>query len=120
MGYPTISWDLKLAAIRLYENDILDLEDILHSLDFSRRTFYSIWRLWRDTGDVVKPRMVSVHGRMRNLDFTDLQYLLQLIHDYPDYFLNELLHLLKTNRFILVHYTTIHRELDQAGMSVKS
>ena len=119
MGYRTISQDLKLAAIRLYENDILDLEDILHSLDFSRRTFYRIWRLWRDTGDVVKPRMVGVRRRMRNLDFTDLQYLLQLVRDNPDYFLDELLHLLKTNRFILVHYTTIHRELERAGMSVK-
>ena len=63
-------------------------------------------------GDVVKPRMVGVHGRMRNLDFTDLQYLLQLVCDNPDYFLNELLHLLKTNQFISVHYTTIHRELE--------
>ena len=119
MGYRKISRDIKLAAIRLYEHNILDLHDILYSLDFSRRTFYRIWRLWRDTGDVVKPQKIGVRGRMRNLDYTDLQYLLQLVHDNPDYFLDELLHLLKTNRFILVHYTTVHRELERAGMSVK-
>jgi hypothetical protein len=56
---------------------------------------------------------------MRNLDYTDLQYLLQLIRENPDYFLDELLHLLKTNRFISVHYTTIHRELERAGVSAK-
>jgi hypothetical protein len=33
--------------------------------------------------------------------------------------LDELLHLLETNRFISVHYITIHRELERAGVSPK-
>ena len=37
----------------------------------------------------------------------------------PDFFLNEFLHLLKTNRFISVHYTTIHRALQQTQISRK-
>lgn len=53
------------------------------------------------------------------LDHDDVGYLLQLVQQNPDYFLDELLHLLSTNQFISVHYTTIHRKLEQAGMSCK-
>ena len=118
MGFHHISCDLKLAAIRMYETDILNLEDILRCLEFSRRTFYRIWRLWQDTGDVVKPTR-SVWGKIRHLDFDDIQYLLCLIRNNPDYFLDELLEMLKTNRFISVHYATVHRELKRAGVSRK-
>jgi hypothetical protein len=37
----------------------------------------------------------------------------------PDWFLDKLLELLDTNRFISIHYTTIHRELVGAGVSIK-
>jgi hypothetical protein len=49
----------------------------------------------------------------------DVQLLLQLVNDNPDYFLDELLHLLRTERFVSAHYTTIHRELERAGVSRK-
>ncbi|KAJ6594794.1 hypothetical protein B0H19DRAFT_902894, partial [Mycena capillaripes] len=42
-----------------------------------------------------------------------------IVQERPDWFLDELLNLLKHNRFISVHYTTIHRELKRAGMSTK-
>ena len=61
----------------------------------------------------------SLHGRIRSLDRNDVQYLIQLIHQNPDYFLDELLDLLKTNRFISVHYTTIHAELTRLNVSRK-
>jgi len=48
-----------------------------------------------------------------------MQYLLCLVRQNPDYFLNELLHLLQRNRFISVHYLTVHRELERAGVSYK-
>jgi hypothetical protein len=44
---------------------------------------------------------------------------LQLIDENPDYFLDELLHLLKTKRFISVNYITIHHALERAGISCK-
>ncbi|KJA25110.1 hypothetical protein HYPSUDRAFT_102826, partial [Hypholoma sublateritium FD-334 SS-4] len=47
MPYRTISRDLKLAAVRLYEREILPLDDILDIMAFSRRTFFRILRLWR-------------------------------------------------------------------------
>ena len=37
----------------------------------------------------------------------------------PDWFLDEFLHLLKTNHFISIHYTTIHRQLECANVSCK-
>jgi hypothetical protein len=46
----------------------------------------------------------------------DVQLLLQLVNDNPDYFLDELLHLLRTERFVSAHYTTIHRELKRGGV----
>jgi len=49
----------------------------------------------------------------------DIDYLLRLVRQRPDWFLDELLHLLKTNRFICVNYVTIHRTLIRAGASLK-
>ena len=45
--------------------------------------------------------------------------MLTLIHDNPNYFLDELLKLLETNRFISIHYSTIHRELERLNVSRK-
>ena len=116
--YRTISRDVKLAAIRLYERGLLSFNDILSCCDFSRRTFYCILKLWQTTGNVVTNRPEQ-RGQVRGLNSDDVQYLLHLIRDNPDYFLDELLCLLKTNRFISVHYTTIHQELSRMGVSRK-
>lgn len=74
--------------------------------------------LWNTTGNVLPPR-ASLCGHVHNLDHDDLGYLLVLICQNPDYFLDELLHLLETNRFISVHYVTIHCDLERAGVSSK-
>ena len=113
-----ISRDVKVAAIRLHERGLLDLEDILECCRFSERTWYRILKLWRTTGDVVS-ESTSLCGRLRILTHEDIRYLKFLINQNPDYFLNELLHLLKTNRFISLHYTTIHDELQRANVSRK-
>ncbi|KII82766.1 hypothetical protein PLICRDRAFT_666830 [Plicaturopsis crispa FD-325 SS-3] len=118
MPFRKISRDVKLAAIKLYENDLLHLPDILNCCGFSERTWYRILNLWRTTGDVVGHRKRST-GRVRLLAHDDVQYLLRLVRQNPDYFLDELLHLLKTNRFISIHFTTIHNELVRAGVSLK-
>ena len=49
----------------------------------------------------------------------DINYLNPIIKHRPDWFLDELLSLLETNRFISAHFTTIHRELVHAGVSTK-
>jgi transposase len=118
MGFRVISRDVKIAAVRLYERELLDLEDILDCCGFARRIWYRILKLWRETGDVV-PERQSMRGRVRNLDQEDLAYLLELIRDNPVYFLDELLHLLKTNRFISVNCTTIFHELEHLNVSRK-
>ena len=116
--YRTLSRDLKIAAIRLFESGLLPISDILLCCGFSRRTFYRILNLWRSTGDVIADQPTR-RGTARTLNRDDVQYLIQLVRANPDYFLDELLNLLKTNRFISVHYPTIHRELVNAGMSHK-
>jgi hypothetical protein len=60
-----------------------------------------------------------LQGRLRTLDHNDVQYLLYLIQENLDYFLDELLHLLKTNCFISVHYATIYHELERRGVNLK-
>lgn len=119
MPFRKISRDLKLAAVRLYERDVLPLWDILEIMGFSRRTFFRILKLWRETGDVVNHNFGAIKGRPRLLDFDDIYYILQLVRLRPDWFLDELLDLLATNRYISVHYVTIHRELQRAGVSYK-
>ncbi|KAJ7708062.1 hypothetical protein B0H17DRAFT_871554, partial [Mycena rosella] len=112
-----ISRDVKIAAVSLYEHGQLPLKDILNCVGFSESTFYRVLYLWRTTGDVVRHHKNP--GRSRLLHFDDIKYLLRLVRHSPDWFLDELLRLLKTNRFISVHYTTIHRKLERAGMSTK-
>ena len=118
MGNRKISQDLKFAAIRLYERGLLPLEDILDCVGFSRATFFRTLALWRQTGNVVKAGYIS-RGRRRSMNTDDLHYLLRLLRARPDWFLDELLSLLEENRFISVHYTTIFRELQRAGVSYK-
>ena len=120
MPYRKISRDVKLAAIKLYEGEFLALHDILDCVGFSKRTFERIHALWVATGDVVKHRFgPSTQGRPRSLNFGDVDYLVWLVQQRPDWFLDELLNLLKTNRFISVHYVTIHQTLVCAGVSLK-
>jgi transposase len=113
-----ISADCKLAAIRLHERGLPPLETILDCCRFSRRTWFRVIKLWRETGHVIHLAEIR-RGRPRILDTKDIQYLLQLVKNNPDYFLDEMLNLLQTNRFISVHFTTIFRELKCAGMSRK-
>ncbi|KAH7903186.1 hypothetical protein BJ138DRAFT_974953, partial [Hygrophoropsis aurantiaca] len=116
--YRKISRDVKIAAMNIYERRILRLDQILECLGFSESTFWRTWKIWRETGDVVK-HTYGVPGRPRLLHFDDLNYLLRLVNHRPDWFLDELLTLLETNRFISVHYSTIYRELARSGISLK-
>jgi transposase len=118
--YRKISRDVKLAAIHLHEHQLLSLENfILACVGFSESTFWRILKLWRETGDVVS---ISdrICGRPRILQCNhDVLYLIRLVRQSPEWFLDELLVLLDTNHFISVHYATIHRELERVGVSLK-
>ena len=118
MGNRSFSHDVKQAAIQIDEQSILALDDILACVGFSEQTFYQNLRLWHDTGDVVKPHKTRL-GRKCLIEYEDLAYLPELLHDNPDFFLDELLNVLRMNHFILIHYPTIHRELGRAGVSHK-
>ena len=118
MPYRKISKDIKIAAMRLYEDDVLSKPAILDYLRISSRTFDRVLALWNATGEVVKETN-GVHGRPRILHFSDVEYLKRLIRHRPDWFLDELQYLLQTNRFIAAHFATVHQELVQAGISAK-
>ena len=118
MGFRFISRDVKLAAIRLVERDLIPLEVVLDCCGFSERTWYRVLALWRETGDVINPKP-SLQGRIRTLDVNDVQYLICLVQQNPNYFLDKLLCLLKTNKSITVHCVTVHCKLQRAGISHK-
>ena len=82
------------------------LEDLFH-----------IPKLRGETGNVIKYRNAA--GQPRILNFNNIHYSLQLVFLCPDWFLDELLELLKTNHFISIHYVTIHQELQRVGVSYK-
>ncbi|KAF5346286.1 hypothetical protein D9758_011490 [Tetrapyrgos nigripes] len=110
--------DIKLAAICLYENGLLDLDDILACVGFSRRTFFHALRLWRREGIVSKCKSYHV-GCPHALNMEDHQYLLALVNHNLEWFLDELCDLMDENWHIAIHFTTIHRELECASISVK-
>jgi len=118
MGNHRISPDIKLTAIHLYERQLLPLRQILECVGFSRHTFFWILNLFNEIGEVVKPCSLALsHPRVFNHE--DLNYLLQLVYHRPNWFLNELQELVESNRFISVHFSTIHRKLQHAGISLK-
>ena len=118
MPYHFIPRAVKISAMKLYEHELLPLDTILDVMEMSRSTFFRVRKLWRETGDVISHK-TSLQGCLRALNYNDVQYLLLLIEQNPDYFLDELLYLLTTNRFISLHYTTVHRALERAGVSRK-
>jgi len=118
MGNRRISPDVKLAAICLYEHQLLPLCQILECVGFSCRTFFRILNLFNETGEVAKPRSLAL-SRPRVFNHEDLNYLLQLVYHQPNWFLDELQELMESNRFISVHFSTIHHELQHAGISLK-
>ncbi|KAF7336106.1 Transposase domain-containing protein [Mycena venus] len=113
-----VQYQVKLAAMNLFERDILPLSEILDIVGFSESTFWRVRKLWRETGWVEKPKS-STSGRRRLLHRDDIDYILRLVNLRPDYFLDELLTMLEHNRFISVHFTTIFRELQRLGVSRK-
>jgi transposase len=118
MAFRKIPRDIKIAAIQLYQANILPLPVICDFLSISRATFYRCFALWLATGDPVR-NANNVRGRPRHFHFSDIEYLRRIIRHRPDWFLDELAYLLETNRFISAHFTTIHRELVRAGISTK-
>ena len=113
-----ISKGVKLAAVKIYENQYLSLSQILECCQFSRATFFHAIKIYRETGGVAKPR-TTLDGRPHKLHRDDLDYVLTLIKSRPDYFLDKLLNLVQRSWFISVHFTTIFRELEQAAVSHK-
>ena len=63
MPFNKISHDLKLAAIKLYECEILPLWDILDIMNLSWRTFFHILKLWCKTGDIVTHKYGNLAGQ---------------------------------------------------------
>ncbi|GJE86780.1 transposase domain-containing protein [Phanerochaete sordida] len=118
MGNRHIPCAVKRAAVRLFERRCLPLPDILKCVDFSESTFWRAWRRYRATGDVINKPAVN-RGRPRKLHHDDVHYLTSLVRHHPDWFLDELLDLLEENRFISVHFLTICRELQRAGLTTK-
>ena len=118
MVFYFISPDIKHAAIRIYKNNLMDLDNILDCLDMSESTFFHALWWYQETGDIEPPKSTT-HGRPWKLHFNNLTYMTALINHHPDWFLDELLGLLDMNWFISVHFTTIYWELECAGVSLK-
>lgn len=116
--YRKISRDVKIAAINLYEHGALSLDEILDCVGFSERTFWRILKLWRETGDVVRHNY-GLPGRPRSFKFDDIDYILRLLRFRPDWFLDELLDLLKHNRLLSSNFATIYSALQATNVSRK-
>ena len=86
--------------MRIHDQGILSVGAIIiDCLQISQRTFYRILNLWVTTGDVVR-HTNGIRGRPQILHHDDIDCLRHIIRHRPDWYLDELLDLLKTNRFI--------------------
>jgi transposase len=119
MVYRKISADLKLAAVRLYLQNVLNIPTICHSLGFSESTFWRILALYRETGSTVCTRATKQLGGPQILFHEDIEYLLALTKANPSFFLNELLSLAQNNCYISVHFSTIFCALEHCNVSHK-
>src|SRR6267154_4085104 len=77
MPYRSISDNLKHAAIRLYDRQILPMTDILDAVGFSRPTLFRVLKQYRETGHVSKPKSLYC-GRLRALNYGDVHHLLEV------------------------------------------
>ena len=102
MPFRKISKDIKIAAMHLYDDNVLSKAAILDYLSFSSRTFDRVHALWVAAGEVVR-QTNGVQGQPHRLHFSDIDYLKRLIQHWPDWFLDELQYMLQTNRFIAAH-----------------
>lgn len=118
MPYRYISDDVKIAAIKLWQNGYMELSDILYVVGFSKATFYHVLDLYNRTGEVSKPPSIT-RGRLRTLQREDTDYLVALIQHSPALFLDEPQTLLSETRLIAVHITLIHRKLARLNILTK-
>ncbi|CAK5283974.1 unnamed protein product [Mycena citricolor] len=120
VGAKHFSRQEKELALRSRQEGMLTVAQILRLFQMSRSTFRRIERNWRLYHDVVPPYRPHSHiGRPRLLNYNDLTFILALVAQNPAWFLTELQGLLKHNRVVSVHFTTIHRALERAGVSRK-
>ncbi|KAG2351816.1 hypothetical protein BDR07DRAFT_1441507, partial [Suillus spraguei] len=88
--------------------NLLRLRNILDSCGFSERTWFWILKLWCKTSNIMN-HQPTLCGRLGALDHEDIDCKILTI------FFDELTHLLATNQFISVHFTTIFRKLERAN-----
>jgi hypothetical protein len=108
--YQCLAKSVVTSRSRLSSCTNIDVDDIFNCCNFSCWTWFQlrILKLWHETGNVVSETQ-SLSGCLRTLEYGDIHYLQYLIEDNPDYFLDELLYLLKTNQFISLHFTCLSR-----------
>ena len=78
MPYRYIPPQVKFAIVRLWEQNILSIQQISNACEVSTRTIYRILEIYNATGDVVRP-IQGIRGRPRALHHDDIDYLLRLI-----------------------------------------
>ncbi|EIM83126.1 uncharacterized protein STEHIDRAFT_42801, partial [Stereum hirsutum FP-91666 SS1] len=112
------SADLKMVAVRLRHRGRDSVKDIIKITTMSRPTLFRTWRKHRLTGSVTNRQPVG-QGRPRSVLFRDAEYLLCLARHRPTSFLDEYCQRLHSDRYLPIHFTTIHRFFTRAGLSVK-
>lgn len=74
MVFHYISPNVKLAAVKIYENNLINLDDILACLNMSKSTLFYTLQLYWETSNVEHPKSTT-HGRPWRLHFDDLTYI---------------------------------------------
>ena len=113
-----ISDDLKMATLRLKACGHDSLQEILQIVQFSWKTLNRAEHRYHQTGTVAKAQAIG-RGRPRKALHEDVQYLIQLAHHKPTLFLDEYQWCLQKYQLLLLSMSTLHHELQWAGLSTK-
>ncbi|SNT24936.1 Transposase [Noviherbaspirillum humi] len=113
-----LSTDLRWKLIAACERGNVSQREVAEFFGVCLATVEKLWRLYRETGDVVKPNPLP-RGRSPSIHANAKDHLRQWIEQQPDATLVELCELLQRQLGIAVSRATVSRTLKDMGMRRK-
>ncbi|KAF8500583.1 hypothetical protein JB92DRAFT_2656744, partial [Gautieria morchelliformis] len=93
---------------------------IAENLDMSIRVVQRTLHIWQEIGNVVKdPRTYAKRGKACLLDSGSVEFILALLEQQPDIYLDDIAEELLAQRNVSVSLSTIQRTLELLGVTSK-
>lgn len=117
MVFRHISKDLKERALWLLDNDYIG-DDVCAILGISRSSLYR-WKHNQEEFGMVTPPQNPLQGRPRILDADQTNDLLNMVHDVPEMYLDEIQDWVAVTHELGIGRSTLHELIRDAGITYK-